>query len=167
MKKINVNYIAFVIQDIVILLVCILMLIIPSLLFERNPDQWLYEILWYSMFSVFIVILSVAFLLDFQIAELTEKSITIKSVFGVVKSIQWENIYDIRIESVITGTAGARLFSKDWIVVYTESNQFDAYIKPNRKKRKGPWYIAATEKNIKIMKDYMNKYVPHILPIEP
>lgn len=167
MKRIKINYKWFYIQYIVFALLGIIMLIAPTLLFERNPNQLIYEILWYIIISVLTILMVIFFFLDYQIAELTEKSITIKSLFGLIKSIEWNDIYDIRIETVISGTAGVKTFTKEWIVIYTDTNQFDAYFKANRRKKKGPWYIAATKENIKIVNEFMIKYLPNIIPIEP
>ncbi|MCH5151037.1 MAG: hypothetical protein J1F65_00025 [Clostridiales bacterium] len=167
MKKLKVNYTWFYLQYVVLAFICVVMLIAPPFLFESNPDQVIYEILWYSMFSILFILLVIFFLLDYQTAELTEKGITIKSFLGLIKSIDWDSVYDIRIESVISGSAGVKLFKKDWIIIYTAPNQFDAYFKPNRRKKNGPWYIAATKENIKFLKEYMFNYLPNILPIEP
>lgn len=166
MKKLKVNYMAFFLTNLFIMLFSVVFLLITIFDFEPS-DELIYEILWYSILGACFLLPIVLFFLDYQIAELTEKSIAIKSLFGLIKSIEWKDIYDIRIETLISGTAGVMTFTKEWIVIYTDANQFDLYFKPNRRKKKGPWYIAATKQNIKIVNEYMIKYLPTVLPIEP
>lgn len=166
MKKIKVNYMAFFLVNLFIVLFSVIFLLITIFYFEPS-DKLVYAILWYSILGGCFLVPIILFFLDYQIAELTEKGITIKSLFGLIKSIDWKDVFDIRVETVITGTAGIKTFSKEWIVIYTDENQFDAYFKPNRRRRNGPWYIAATRKNIKIVNECMIKYLPNVIPIEP
>ena len=165
MKKIKVNYMAFFLVNLFIVFFSVIFLLITIFYFEPS-DKLVYEILWYSILGGCFLVPIILFFLDYQVAELTEKGITIKSLFGLIKSIEWRDIFDIRVETVITGTAGIKTFTKEWIVIYTDANQFDAYFKPNRRRRKGPWYIAATRKNIKIVNECMIKYLPNVIPIE-
>ena len=165
MKKIKVNYMTFFLVNLFIVLMSIIFLFISIFYFEPSAEL-VYEILWYGILGACFLLPIFFFFLDYQIAELTEKSITIRSLFGLVRSIEWKDIFDIRVETVITGTSGIKTFTKEWIVIYTDANQSDAYFKPNRRRRKGPWYIAATKENIKIVNEYMVKYLPNVLPIE-
>ncbi len=166
MTKIKVNYIWCWAQYIFLAFLCVLMLLLPILLnWYSSTELWL-KIVWNVVFSFSILFCVIFALFYFQTATICSHNIAIKSMFGLIKIIDWQDVYDIRIEDIITGTAGIKTISKEWIVIQTDKNQWDPYIKPNRKK-KGPWYIAATRENINVIKEYMSKCRPDILPIEP
>lgn len=130
-----------------------------------NDPLWtiiLFSILMFS-FSIFFL---VSALYMTQRAKISEEGITIYSVvFSTIKVIKWQELIDVRTESLITFTAvnGGYRSSKDWIVLYTDSSQLEkAHNGINNRKKKGPWYIACTKENITVMTEYIIKYAPHI-----
>ncbi len=166
MVKIHVNYKWCWVEYIFFSVCCVFMLLLPVICnWYGNAELWI-EITWNVVFVLFIIVFIPYALFNYQTAIITEEYIRLKSAFGIIKDIYWKDIYDVRIEDIITYTAGIKTISKEWIVIQTDKNQWDLYIKSNRKK-KGPWYIAATRENIDVIKEYMSKCRPDILPIEP
>ena len=99
-----------------------------------------------------------------QRAEISEHGITIYSVFfSTIKVIKWNELVDIRTESIVTflSSYGYR-YSKDWIVLYTDSSQKEKEHTLMNRKKTGPWYISCTKENITVLTEYIIKYAPHI-----
>ncbi len=121
------------------------------------------------LFSVLLLSFSIFFIISAlymtQRAEISEHGITIYSIFfSTIKVIKWNELVDIRTESIVTFSSsyGYRS-SKDWIVLYTDSSQLEKVRNSiNNRKKKGPWYIACTKENITVMTEYIIKYAPHI-----
>ena len=99
-----------------------------------------------------------------QRAEISEHGITIYSIFfSTIKVIKWNELIDIRTESVVTfSSAYGYRSSKGWIVLYTDSSQKEKERKPFNRKKAGPWYISCTKENITVLTEYVNKYASHI-----
>ena len=100
-----------------------------------------------------------------QRAEISEDGITIYSViFSTIKVIKWNELYDVRTESIITfSSANGFSSSRDWIVLYTDSSQLEkVHNGLCNRKNKGPWYIACTKENLAVVTEYLIKYAPHI-----
>ncbi len=166
MVKIRVNYKWCWLQYIFLSVCCVFMLLLPVICnWYEDAELWI-VISWNIVFPGAIIVFIPSILYNYQIAIINEENISIKSIFGLIKVIYWKDVYDVRIVEMVTGTAGVKTINKEWIVIQTDKDQCDPYIKPNRKK-KGPWYIAATRKNIDVIKEYMDKCRSDILPIEP
>ena len=121
------------------------------------------------LFSVLLLSFSIIFIISAlymtQRAEISEHGITIYSIFfSTIKVIKWNELVDIRTESIVTFSSSyGYSSSKDWIVLYTDSSQLEkAHNGINNRKKKGPWYIACTKENITVMTEYIIKYAPHI-----
>ena len=121
------------------------------------------------LFSVLLLSFSIIFIISAlymtQRAEISEHGITIYSIFfSTIKVIKWNELVDIRTESIVTlSSSYGYSSSKDWIVLYTDSSQLEkAHNGINNRKKKGPWYIACTKENITVMTEYIIKYAPHI-----
>ncbi len=130
-----------------------------------NDPFW--EIILFSVllffFSIFFIIRA---LYMTQQAEISEEGIIIYSViFSTIKVIKWNELIDVRTESLITFTSanGGYSSSKDWIVLYTDSSQQEkVHNGINNRKKNGPWYIACTKENLTVITEYIIKYAPHI-----
>ncbi|MBQ8302239.1 MAG: hypothetical protein IJX97_01655 [Clostridia bacterium] len=129
-----------------------------------NDPLWviiLFTILLLS-FSLFFIITA---LYRTQRAEISELGITIYSIFfSTIKVIKWNELIDVRTESIVTFTSSyGYSSSKDWIVLYTDSSQIEkVHNGINNRKKKGPWYIACTKENLTVITEYIIKYAPHI-----
>ena len=99
---------------------------------------------------------------SYQIAVITEESITISCKLYRIKQIKWKEIQKIKVEKLPTGTAGFSVVYKDWIVVYTNRNEIRNHGGIN-KRSKGPWYIYLTDYNFKIIEAMAKR---HSLRIE-
>jgi len=166
MTKIKVNYKNLYIECIIAACFSALLLVLPIVLKWYDSCSLWFEILWNMCFALLFVAFVFGAIIRYQTASITNEFIVIQNAFGIIKKINWKDIYDVRIVNMIIGNAGAMILHKDWIVIQTSKEQCDPYLKPNRKK-KGPWYIAATKENIETLQDYMCKCRPDILPLEP
>jgi uncharacterized protein YutD len=97
-----------------------------------------------------------------EIAELSSEGILIKSRIHVIKNISWTEIKRIKIESLVVNHTGSRMVGikwiyMDWIVIYTSMDQYRLNGGENRRK-KGPWFIAATKKNLDTLNEYIKEY---------
>ena len=169
MKKniLKVYYGSYILTRSIAVFSALILLIIFSVLPDSSPDTlWdivLAYILSLSLLSFFII----DTLYRIQLAEISEEGITIYSViFSTIKAIKWNELIDVRTESLITFTTvnGGYNSSRDWIVLYTDSSQkermWGAGI--DNRKKKGPWYIACTKENLSVLTEYIIKYAPHI-----
>lgn len=141
----------------------LLALVLTFVVFDISNDP-LWVIILFSIlllfFSIFFIIRALYMM---QRAEISEHGICIYSIFfSTIKVIEWNELVDIRTESVVTfSSAYGYCSSKDWIVMYTESSQKENERNPFNKKT-GPWYISATKENITVLTGYVNKYASHI-----
>jgi hypothetical protein len=125
--------------------------------------------LWISiLFSILLLSFSISFIIRAlymtQRAEINEHGITIYSIiFSTIKVIKWNELVDIRTKSIVTflSSYGYR-YSKDWIVLYTDSSQKEKEHTLMNRKKTGPWYISATKENISVLTIYVKKYASHI-----
>ena len=95
---------------------------------------------------------------------MSEHGIAIYSIFfSTIKEIKWNELIDIRIESLVTfASAYGYRSSEGWIVIYTDSSQKEKERKPFNRKKAGPWYITSTRENITLLTEHINKYASHI-----
>lgn len=128
-----------------------------------NDPLWVI-ILFSSLLFFFSTFFITCALYMTQRAEISEHGITIYSIFfSTIKAIKWNELIDIRTESVVTfSSAYGYRFSKEWIIIYTDSSQKEKVRKPFNPKKVGPWYITCTKENITILTEYVNKYASHI-----
>lgn len=141
------------------------MLVVLLISYDSSRDfLWAMVLSSIILFSVLTYMIIYALYL-LQRAEINEEGITIYSVvFSKIKAIKWNELIDVRTESIITFTTAIGYnSSKDWIVLYTNSSQKEKVHNGlcNRKK-KGPWYIACTKENLTVITEQIIKYAPHI-----
>lgn len=150
----------------VVVFFSIAILVIFSVLPDSSPDT-LWDVVLAYILSVFFLTYSIINMLySIQRAEINEDGITIYSVvFSTIKVIKWNELYDVRTESLITFTTvnGGYSSSRDWIVLYTDSSQLEkVHNGLCNRKNKGPWYIACTKENLAVVTEYLIQYAPHI-----
>ena len=169
MKKniLKVYYGTYIMSHWVVVFFSIAILVIFSVLPDSSPDTLWDVVLAYVLFVFFLTYSIIDTLYSIQRAEINEDGITIYSVvFSTIKVIKWNELYDVRTESLITFTTvnGGYSYSKDWIVLYTDPSQeermWGAGI--HNRKKKGPWYIACTKENLAVVTEYLIQYAPHI-----
>jgi hypothetical protein len=100
-----------------------------------------------------------------QRTEISEQGITIYSVFfSTIKVIKWDELVDIRTESIVTFTSanGGYRSMADWIVLYTDLSQKEKEHKLWNRKKTGPWYMTCTKGNVTVLTDYIIEFAPHI-----
>ena len=100
-----------------------------------------------------------------QRTEISEQGITIYSVFfSTIKVIPWDELVDIRTESIVTFTSanGGYRSMADWIVLYTDLSQKEKGHKLWNRKKTGPWYMTCTKENVTVLTDYIIEFAPHI-----
>ena len=132
---------------------------------DSSPDTLWDVVLGHILLLSFLTFSIIDTLYLIQRAEISEEGITIYSViFSTIKSIKWNELIDIRTESLITFTSSnGYSSSKDWIVLYTDSSQLEkVHNGIHNHKKKGPWYIACTQENITVLTEYILQYAPHI-----
>ena len=113
-----------------------------------------------SLGSIFLLLRALYMV---QYAEVSDQGITIHSLFSSIKEIKWDELIDMRTESVATfSSANGYSSSEDWIVLYTDPSQKAKEKSPCNRKKAGPWYIDGTSRNITVLADYARKYAPHI-----
>ncbi len=98
-----------------------------------------------------------------QRAELDEAGITLRSPFGVIRTLTWDELADVRTESINTfSSRGVPVGRLDHIVLYTESSQRYGEKTPANRRKKGPWFVAGTPENIETLAKYLIAYAPHV-----
>ncbi len=161
----KVNYASVMLSIWILAFLPLVLLISMFALFGTSKDP-----LWVIILFSILLLSSSAFLFInalymIQRAEISEEGITIYSViFSRIKAIKWNELYDVRTESIITFTSsnGYRS-SKDWIVLYTDSSQLEkVHNGIHNRKKKGPWYIACTKDNLTVITEYLIKCASHI-----
>ena len=168
MKKsiLKVYYGTYIMTHWIAVFSAVMLLVVFIILPDSSPDT-----IWDSVLGCIILLSMLIFLIIdtlylMQRAEISEEGITIYSViFSTIKVIKWNELYNVRTESLITFTSANGGYStcKDWIILYTDSSQLEKVYKGiHNSKKKGPWYIACTKENISIIKKYIIKYAPHI-----
>jgi hypothetical protein len=163
----KVYYGTYIMTHWVVVFFSIAILVIFSVLPDSSPDT-LWDVVLAYVLSVFFLTYSIInALYSIQRAEINEDGITIYSVvFSTIKVIKWNELYDVRTESLITFTTvnGGYSSSKDWIVLYTDPSQEERMRGAgiHNRKKKGPWYIACTKENLAVVTEYLIQYAPHI-----
>jgi hypothetical protein len=140
-------------------------LVVFFVLYDSSRDS-----LWTIVLSSIILFSALTYMIIYalyliQRAEISEDGITIYSViFSTIKVIKWNELYDVRTESIITfSSANGYSSSRDWIVLYTDSSQLEkVHNGLCNRKNKGPWYIACTKENLAVVTEYLIQYAPHI-----
>lgn len=148
-------------QWIMLTFMMIFIILLPLFAFDKDDSIEL-QIIYYLLFSSLAVISIILFFVNYQIAVITEESITISCKLYRIKQIKWKEIQKIKVEKLPTGTAGFSVVYKDWIVVYTNRNEIRNHGGIN-KRSKGPWYIYLTDYNFKIIEAIAKR---HSLRIE-
>lgn len=120
------------------------------------------------LFSILLLFFSIFFIIRAlymtQRAQISEHGITIYSIFfSTIKVIKWNELVDLRTESVVTFSSvyGYRS-SQDWIILYTDFPKKEKVHNLMNRKKTGPWYISCTKENLTILTEYIIKYAPHI-----
>ena len=133
-------------------------------IFGTSNDPLWVIILFSSLLFLFSTFFIICALYMTQRAEISEHGIAIYSIFfSTIKIIKWNELIDIKTESVVTfSSAYGYRSSKDWIVIYTDSSQKEKERNPINRKKAGPWYITCTRENITVLTEYVNKYASHI-----
>jgi hypothetical protein len=140
-------------------------LVVFFVLYDSSRDS-----LWTIVLSSIILFSALTYMIIYalyliQRAEISEDGITIYSViFSTIKVIKWNELYDVRTESIITfSSANGYSSSRDWIVLYTDSSQLEkVHNGLCNRKNKGPWYISCTKENLAVVTEYLIQYAPHI-----
>lgn len=164
-KNILKVYYASVMLSVWFLVFLILSILVCMFAFFDSSHDTLWEIILLSilLFS-FLMFFIIVVLYMTQRAEINEHGITIYSVFfSTIKAIKWNELVDIKTESIVTFSSsyGYRS-SNDWIVIYTDSSQKEKKHTLMNRKKTGPWYISCTKENITVLTEYVNKYASHI-----
>lgn len=167
MKKsiLRVYYGAYIMTHWIVAFSALTILIVFSVLPDSSPDTLWDVVLGYTISLFFLTFSIIDTLYSTQRAEISEEGITIYSVvFSTIKAIKWNELIDVRTESIVTFTsANGYSSSRDWIVLYTDSSQLEkVHNGIHNRKKKGPWYIACTKENLTVITEYLIKYAPHI-----
>ena len=164
MKKtiLKVNCGAVMLNAFLIPSLAVFMLVLVFTLFGIEEDEWIWTIVLIILISLPTSYLYINALYMIQHAELGEQGIVIHSLFSTVKSIQWNELIEIRTENIITFNAHGHVSSKEWIVLYTNPSQKDTKKRPCNRKKTGPWYICSTNTHIFLLTEYLKRYAPHI-----
>ena len=137
--------------------------LLPFLYGISENDSLVITVCFFTLVSLGSVFLFINALYLIQYAEINERGITFYSLFFPIKKINWDELVDIRTESVVTFSSSyGHHSSEDWIILYTDPSQRSKAKIPFNRKKKGPWYIDGTDRNITVLADYVRKYAPHI-----
>ena len=133
-------------------------------IFGTSNDPLWVIILSLSLVFFFLIFFAIEALYMTQRAEISEHGIAIYSIFfSTIKVIKWNELIDIRTQSIVTfSSAYGYHSSKDWIVLYTDLSQKEKNHTLMNRKKTGPWYISCTKRNITVLTEYVNKYASHI-----
>lgn len=152
-KTIFVQPVYTIVTWVIALLLIIIILFLPSILqWDRGDKSEV--IMYYGLFSIVLLIALIALLYYIQVAILSDEGVLIKNIFGKIVFIEWSAITDISIQELIYDPRYA--IKKKWIVLKTDNSQIAHKSGVNRRK-KGPWQIKATTKNIDAIKQYYEK----------
>lgn len=137
--------------------------LLPLIYGISENDSLAVTVCFFSLVSLGSIFLFIHALYTVQYAEVSDQGITIRSLFSTIKEIKWNELIDMRTESVVTFSSayGHRSF-EDWIVLYTDPSQKAKEKRPFNRKKRGPWYIDGASRNITVLADYAKKYAPHI-----
>lgn len=141
----------------IMLLIMLAFSIVPNIIWKTDPLVW--KIIDIIFFSVLAIMCAYILLQNCQFAELSDKGIDIKNVFGSIAFIAWEKVQSISIEKVCIYNSRAHIFV-DWIVIRTGKPQ-EIYFAKN-KKNVPPWLITASKKNIAEMQVFLSVYRPDL-----
>ena len=137
--------------------------LLPFLYGISENDSLVVTVCFFTLVSLGSIFLFLNALYTVQYAEINERGITVCSIILPIKEIKWEELVDIRTESVVTfSSAYGHRSSEDWIVLYTDPSQKAKEKHPFNRKKRGPWYIGGTDRNVTVLADYVRKYAPHI-----
>mgnify|MGYP003308468000 CR=1 FL=1 len=169
MKKniLKVYYGTYIMTRWIVVFSALMLLVVFFVLPDSSPDTLWDIVLGYIILLSILTFSIIDTLYRIQRAEISEEGITIYSViFSTIKVIKWNELYDVRTESLITFTTvnGGYNSSRDWIVLYTDSSQKERMWGAGicNRKKKGPWYISCTKENLTVITEYLIKYAPHI-----
>ncbi len=138
-------------------------LLLPLIFGITENDSLAVVICFLTLVSLGSIFLFINALYMVQYAEVSDRGIIIHSLFSTIKEIKWNELIDLRTESVVTfSSAYGHRSSEDWIVLYTDSSQKAKEKSPFNRKKRGPWYIDGTSHNITVLADYAKEYAPHI-----
>ncbi len=138
-------------------------LLLPFIFGITENDSLVVIICFLILVSLGSIFLFINALYMVQYAEVSDHGITIRSLLSTIKEIKWDELIDLRTESVATfSSAYGHRSSEDWIVLYTDPSQKEKEKHPFNRKKRGPWYIDGTSRNISVLADYAKKYAPHI-----
>lgn len=137
--------------------------LLPLIYGISENDSLAVTVCFFSLVSLGSIFLFIHALYMVQYAEVSDQGITIRSLFSTIKEIKWNELIDMRTESVVTfSTAYGHRSSEDWIVLYTDPSQKAKEKRPFNRKKRGPWYIDGASRNITVLADYARKYAPHL-----
>ncbi len=138
-------------------------LLLPFIFGITENDSLIVIICFSALISLVSVFLLINALYMVQYAEVSDQGIIIRSLFSTIKEIKWDELMDMRTESVATfSSANGYRSSEDWIVLYTDPSQKGKEKSPFNRKKTGPWYIDGSSHNITVLADYAKKFAPHI-----
>ena len=128
------------------------MLILP------NALSWEYStklslVIYYAISMIFIVLGLIYALRFMEYAELYENRVVIKSLFGKIVSLEWNDIKSIKIEDLITYDSRGHIYLS-WIVI--KSSKCVLGKGRLNKKKNSFCQIVASSKNIAVLKRYAN-----------
>ena len=137
--------------------------LLPLLYGISENDSLVVNVCFFTLMSLGSIFLFLNALYTVQYAEVSDRGIVIRSPLSTIKEIKWDELIDMRTESVATfSSAYGHRSSEDWIVLYTDPSQKAKEKHPFNRKKRGPWYIDGTDRNVTVLADYVRKYAPHI-----
>ena len=137
--------------------------LLPLLYGISENDSLVVTVCFFTLMSLGSIFLFLNALYTVQYAEVSDRGIVIRSPLSTIKEIKWDELIDMRTESVATfSSAYGHRSSEDWIVLYTDPSQKAKEKHPFNRKKRGPWYIDGTDRNVTVLADYVRKYAPHI-----
>lgn len=137
------------------LFIFIALLIFPNIFWKTN-EQLAWKIVYNVGFAIIACLCIFKIINLMQIAIISDEGILIKNPFRTLTNTKWTSIIEVNIENLVTYNSKGIILIK-WIVFKTSISQ-NAEMGGINKKNKGPWQIKASNKNLKYIKEFSNKY---------
>ena len=150
--KLRVQPIYSIIIYFVLGLIFVFFMFIPTLL-TWEKSNWIIDILFYLIMSLFLVYSLLMGILHIQFAIIDKEKVVIRNLFQVISEVKWSEVSSVKKEKKLTYNSRGYIYL-DWIVIRTDESQ-DLYRAKYNKKNKFPILIIANKRNLYQLSKYV------------
>ena len=120
------------------------------------------KVLWFTLTGGGLILALFAFIYYLQFAIANDDGITIRGLFYKIVELRWVDIVSAEAKKCVTYDNRGTI-SLLWIILKTDKKQEVGGLAGENSRKRAPWYVIATKKNMKIIGQHLKITLQHNL----